>query len=130
MSVATWRAEFYPVPASQCPPEQMLDQSILKYQGCRKSAMHRHDVRLDGMELVGTNAGDTDRLNMGSPTCAICHFHLPLRCETCPVYVLRGGTRCDDPIAGEPYSPVSAWFDHGDPEPALMILEALKSAQG
>lgn len=73
MSFASWKEEFYPVPAGECSCDQALEHSILKWTGLLTENLEKHGmVRLDN--CVESLSGDGWLLIDGD-SCALCKHH-------------------------------------------------------
>ena len=123
MSLDTWKAEFYPIPASACPPGQAVEHSLRKWRGLRKENLERHGIERDG-RFIGIE------FRIGDETCALCRIYYDHKaayrdaCNDCPIHQLTGA-RCDS--SGSPYdsfgSPYDSFVTNGDPEPMIALLE-------
>lgn len=118
MTLATWKEQFYRVPADS--PEakaRPITHSLQKWKGLRQENRDAHG--LDGRELLLIN----------DASCALCELHLDFErgfanaCGNCPLHTVRGRS-CDSPRTASPYT---FWIKRGDPEPMIALLEqALK----
>lgn len=124
MSLESWKAEFYPVPAADCPKEEAIAHSLRKWRGLRPEALKRHDV------LISINRHVVDEearyiFFVSAATCALCaHYYdeakEELACDTCPLAKSLGAP-CDRD-RGDTTSPWWAWGDL-NPEPMIAALE-------
>lgn len=81
MSIKTWLAEYYPVPADRVAGDEAgLEHAIRKYKGARPAALEKHGCRANGQRLV-SDTGKA-RLMFGHKACAPCQRWLPL-CSWC-----------------------------------------------
>lgn len=117
MSIETWMAEFYPVPADQVPREEAIAASLGKWKGYRKEARDEHG---------------TDGLPPCSDSCPLCAHYLVEggKCGDCPLFKLRGMS-CDRPLFHAEIglrSPYAAYIVARDPEPMIALLEAALAA--
>lgn len=126
MSLQSWKEEFYPVDASDCPKEDAIEHSLLKWVGLRRENRGRHDVGLDGFNgVIEQSLKSGDRLGIDSVSCALCVVHLDRSCGDCPLFLVRG-QQCDhrtqDEEASGLSSPWTAWAVGRDPEPMIFWL--------
>lgn len=100
MSLESWKAEFYPVEASEVrDAAQAVDHAIRKWRGCLPSNLARHRV------YGGSSVNDKREyggLQMNSETCALCMLYYNEktrlkkdRCQACPVFAANNGHPCD-----------------------------------
>lgn len=94
MSIETWKAEFYPVPADQVPAGRpAIEHSLHKWEGTLPEALEKHDVvfRAAGGLGVYVNAHSYTGVDFGSDTCSLCHHyyhrHEEESCATCPLFL-------------------------------------------
>lgn len=119
MSLQTWKEEFYPVPADQCPKGEAVAHSLRKWRGLTDENCGKHDVE----KLYGR----VGELRIDSRSCALCehYYKRPNQdCSECPLALVRGGAPCDYTGDGEVMSPYLAFEDRGDPQPMIAALEA------
>lgn len=134
MSIESWKAEFYPIPAEDCPKEQAITHSLRKWEGLRKDALGRHAIGLtDSGFLIG---GDRTIFLVNASSCALCeHFYNEANedepCANCPLAIARGGFACDCEKPCEHNSPWAAWQYNKwhDPEPMIAALKAALASQ-
>lgn len=133
MSLATWKAEFYPVTAIEAGRgtwEQSLEHSIKKWEGLLPENLERHGAHLSYyMSVLDSEAGVP--LDIDSSSCALCqkameqHYedgYPELRlgfCQYCPLAVFLKD-KCDND--GMPYHTFLAC---NNPQP---MIDALKGA--
>ena len=127
MSLATWKAEFYPIPASRVSKKNALAHSLRKWQGLTKAALKRHGLIRDDYGIFGEDRG----FYVDSDTCALCHFWISdVGCIACPLAIVRSGVRCDSEMAGEKLAPWEAFAETGDARPMISWLKRAIKAQG
>jgi hypothetical protein len=113
MSLESWKAEYYPVPADQCPPEQAVEHSLRKWIGLRRENLERHGMRAMSEDI--TDAQTSEWFRIGASTCSLCETHTI--CRGCPL------------LAGQCVDGMNAWWDDHDPEPMIAALEAALKMQ-
>ena len=103
MSLKTWKAEFYPVPASKCKEKDALAHSLRRWLGFRRTATTRHHVRA--------------RHALDATCCALCQT---FDCDD------------DCPLGRGPCERCYAVFGTtGNPEPMIRALRrAIKKQEG
>ena len=121
MSMKTWIAEFYPIPVFEVPIADAAAHSLEKWEGLTKESLAKHKVTLEDIDKT---------IYLGGDSCALCYHHFDgegedERCETCPLYLVRGSVKCDDELPDEKYSPFEMGRDHGDPS---LMIEWLRKA--
>lgn len=126
MSLQSWRDEFYPTEAVDCPANEAIAHSLRKWIGLRVENRRRHEVRCD--EATSHLVDGAARFPVNSTTCALCASHYDdsaddAPCAGCPLAVSRDGYSCDTKANDERQSPWAAWFDHENPEPMIAALE-------
>jgi hypothetical protein len=130
MSLATWKAEFYPIPARRVSKKNALAHSLRKWQGLTKAALRRHGITRNGYQI----SGEGGRLDIDSGTCALCGHFLKYEpgdyeCANCPLAIVRGGMRCDHEMAFEESAPWCAFSEDGDARPMISWLKKAIKAQ-
>jgi len=130
MSLATWKAEFYLVPASKVKKAEALAHSLRKWQGLTKTALKRHGLIRESCGIFGEDRS----FYANSDTCALCHFWISEAgfsggCMACPLAIVRGGVRCDREMAGEELAPWNAFEENGDARPMISWLKKAIKAQ-
>lgn len=80
MSLKTWKAEFYPVPASRVSKAKAVEDSLHKWKGLLPGALKRHGVWLKDA-WVRDQSGDG--FIISSDTCALCQQNSS--CLECPI---------------------------------------------
>ena len=103
MSIATWIGEFYPVNAQDCPKEDALEHSILKWKGALPEALEKHGLDLREGVLLAPDG----KFYFDVYSCALCyHYMRPLEnelpCKGCPANschnIYRKFKNSNDPI--------------------------------
>jgi len=113
MSLATWKKESYPTPASKCAEKDALHHVLRKYLGTRKAVLKRHRV-------VAINSTLTDgvyQFHFNEKTCALCKFYRVRHCRSACPLVTHAGLVC-----GRAGSVYNHWVRTGDPEPMIRAL--------
>jgi hypothetical protein len=117
MSLASWKAEFYKVDASEVPIGQALDHSLLKWTGVLKKNLKKHNCYMDPcISRAITDGLITNIFVLDGGTCALCTWHSPF-CKTCHLW-LKGKT-CNDSNRG-----YRVFCDTGDPRLLVRELRA------
>jgi hypothetical protein len=136
MSLASWKEEFYPEPASNFEKyenttrtdEEALAHSIKKWEGMRPENLVKHGVELQ-QAAIRVIADDEERhilFLIDSGSCSLCQRHMTYGdCNCCPLYQLRG-IRCDRRMGDESLSPYNMMVDYNDVEPMLAQLYAAR----
>lgn len=122
MSLKTWEAEFYKVGAQSVIKADALDHSILKWTGLLKKNLNKHEVRINGADVVGAN--DAYGLTIGEASCALCAHYWDWECPDCPLRAVLGA-RCDNNSS----SPYTWWCHTYDARPMLRALRKAKKMQ-
>lgn len=128
MSLETWKAEFYPIPADKVKKKDTLEHSLRKWEGLRKENLEKHEMKLSGARLTGQDG--LGYLLIASESCALCvvagkealgEMRPPCACASycgkCPLYKLDK-TSCDFG-EGNPYKVFSI---EGNPEPMISLI--------
>lgn len=126
MSIESWKAEFYPVEASEVPKEQAVAHSLKKWEGLRIHNLQRHGMFKDGYTFL-RNLNERGKFYVNADTCALCKYHLDNSCPNCPLSQVRGDCPCDTDRGGESCSPYDMWTQHNNPEPMIDWLEKAKA---
>lgn len=130
MSIKTWRAEFYPVPAREVVgAEAAIAHSLLKWEGLRHENLAKHGLsRGSGYSL--SDGDDQYAFSVSSVSCALCALFLNDEpdeaggeCVTCPLYAVRG-TPCCETSKDEEINPFDAFIEKGDPEPMIALIRS------
>jgi hypothetical protein len=98
MSVESWKEEFYSEPANEVPASRAARHSLKKWQGALPANLEKHDVAYTNSYVHDRAGGE---VIFGAASCALCQAFE--RCQDCTLAKVRGGTSCDDPLAGEDY---------------------------
>lgn len=126
MSVNSWKAEFYPVPASDCLPEEAIRHSLQKWLGLRPDALKRHGMSVTPGGNIAAD-GEVRRFPISANTCALCErFYDGAKgdsCTRCPLAIARGGPACDRARDDETEAPWESWSFGHNPEPMIAALE-------
>lgn len=114
MTTKEWLKKYYPVPANNCPEEDAVAHSLLKWQGV--------------VEWVKEHDSEKLPIDTDGDTCALCVHYCdrhqdPHFCEMCPLK-LHLGARCDNHNG-----PWDIWNRTGNPEPMLDALVAVKAKE-
>jgi hypothetical protein len=127
MSLESWKAEFYPVPASECPAEDAIEHSLRKWRGLRPEALARHGVGTKGTRLFAAVDGF---FYISATNCALCEQFFQdaeeedeKACADCPLAISRGGVSCSKAREGESFAPWEAFGAGNNPEPMIAALE-------
>lgn len=114
MSIETWKAEFYPVPASEVAAEDALQHSLRKWIGLREENLSKHGVT-------------KKEAHVGGIACALCKNYMvdsdPYSCGLCPIVKLHG-LSCDN--LGSPWW---EWVEGYGPEPMIAVLQECIAVQ-
>lgn len=97
MSLETWKAEFYPVPASEVPVEQAAAHSLKKWEGLRPESLDKHKLFVRQGYVVDEHEGWKKVLRIDADSCALCVHHKHettvrmdgrpvMSCAGCPLY--------------------------------------------
>lgn len=120
MSIATWKAEFYPTPANTLMTTvEAIRHSLKKWEGAELKALEKHNVSKKSLKCQISD--DMEVFCFNAETCALCHLFLsPFSlCEKCPLKQLT--YRCNN------MHQYGAWRTDNDPIPMIEALrEALK----
>ena len=142
MSIATWKAEFYPVSAqvaehkatkSLLPRDKaiaLLEHSILKWRGLLPSNLAKHRLNAYGCMLIIDDRTGKE-FPISTETCALCvayrndnilfndYSGITPNCRECPL-AKHSGFSCD--ADHNPH--FNAWRANNDPRPMLKALRA------
>jgi hypothetical protein len=136
MSINTWLAQHYPVPAIVVPKNEALAHSINKWHGLLDEQLKAHDLKINKVGRLQDNKGYMG-LSIGGSNCALCvNYSLkdedpdestgPV-CTGCPIYESRGQVSCDTRTSYEhktgEYSPWHCFAMTEDPKPMVAALE-------
>jgi hypothetical protein len=115
MSLATWKKEFYPVPASKVSKKNALAHSLKKWEGLLKNNLKKHGVE----SYRGCISEGYSFLDIDSSSCALCIHHdsdFPY-CSGCPLHKSLG--RACSTFSGAEYE---SFTSHGDAKPMFFAL--------
>lgn len=116
MSIETWKAEFYPIDASQTHRDEAIDHSLQKWLGLEPENLAKHNVKLRWHKVMDESITLDDScvpgVQIDGSTCALCHHYMDhdwdedegeyeSPCHDCPLYQARGGVACDDETSDE-----------------------------
>lgn len=120
MSIASWKAEFYPTLAWEQTEATAVDHSIQKWEGLTADNLAKHGVECGQFGDLRDAAGDEFYVDAAS--CSLCAVYWTEDdgCEECPIL-------CRDGRYGSPFY---AFIDHGNPVPMLNLLKKVKAAAG
>ena len=149
MSLETWKAEFYPIPADATNEADAIDHSLQKWLGLLPENLAKHQVMLFDSDVVEQGADldspHTESVTIDGGSCSLCHHFCETDtynshddespCVECPLYKVRGAA-CDDETDDEWADKVPApWhaFTRAKaghtPQPMIMWLNKAKEAQ-
>lgn len=117
MSLESWKAKFYPVPAEQTTVEKAAEHSLLKWRGLTKDQLHRHKPvkqQDSGRGIREANGPGAFVVNAQS-------------CGDCPL-AKHLGHPCDENADGGPGGPYQKWLETGDPRPMIRALSVVAQA--
>ena len=120
MSLATWKEEFYPIPAEDACRSVMeaLDHSILKWSGVTKENLIKHGCELYGCEVQ--EISDIFDFRFNSSTCALCKL-VEEECCDCIITKACGCPCCSYRNYTEPTA-YGVFIHKGDGEPMRKLL--------
>jgi predicted RNase H-like HicB family nuclease len=128
MSLETWKAEFYPTPAAECPAHKAVAHALRKWTGLRTENLARHGLYREkdysSIRFYGSRDESAARMVISSDNCALCVHYIDDSCTGCP---LRDALddKCYAHATGQTLSPWAEWIDNHDPEPMIAALTAL-----
>lgn len=138
MTLKTWKKEFYPITAKQAARGSVikaLQHSIQKWEGLKKSNLRKYGVETN-LSFHRILDDDDCHMNIDAESCALCHkFYMKNdgSCEGCPLYNVRGETRCDQ-RGSNSNNPFRHWLETGNPSVMLewlhKALESLEKTDG
>jgi hypothetical protein len=134
MSLASWKKEFYRIPASKVSKRNALQHSLKKWIGLKPCNRKKHKVSLvygslvDDSDVVAFEEGcrngyiEIDSFDIDNTTCALCkHFfsskYLDNHCKDC-LLVKANFMSCEDD-----YSPFDLFVNKGLVSPMITALE-------
>jgi len=123
MSLETWKAEFYPIPAHEVPVEDAVQHSLRKWRGLTKENLEKHGLVRRKNVIIESGVW---RFGVESDSCSLCkHYLSPFsNCHHCPLANVLGG-RCDEDQGDldEVDSPYHEFTRNGNPLPMIEALE-------
>lgn len=104
MSLASWKKEYYPTPASSIKTDSgAVAHSIRKWKGLSKQAMKKHGIEWGAAYATVHEPDNVSRyFEISEKSCALCVLH-PV-CVGCPLAAVRRGYACDS-LRPEEYLP-------------------------
>jgi hypothetical protein len=132
MSIESWKAEFYPVPADEVPVDQAITHSLRKWEGLRKENLDRHELTRIRRRITSRSGSE---FRVDGSSCALCHRYLvdgdgdayDVSCDDCPLSIERDGVACDNLFNNEEVSPWNEFDEKGNPEPMIFWLNAAQA---
>ncbi len=128
MSLATWKKEFYPVPADKVNKNKAVDHSLRKWKGLTRTNLRKHGVKQnteDGRSIFAKDGV----FGITTESCALCkhYFESDGKCPKCPLSIVRGGISCDAAsLRGINTSDPYGKFRKGNPQPMISWLKISK----
>lgn len=124
MSLATWKKEFYPTPASKVTKKKALEHSIKKWEGLLEENKARHKVVVKNGDVFGQSGRQAIKID--SSTCALCHHYLEdsdieNQCRKCPGAIANGRACCRGVR-----SPYAMFYETYNAKPMLFWLMKAK----
>lgn len=132
MSLESWKAECYPIPADQTEESEAGAHSLRKWEGALPAMLEKHGVMYSGTYILAKGEEDLDNFAFTSEDCSLCHHYFDAdlnlsdyvgddlssyakyhqdQCRNCPLAIVRGGIPCDNRREDEDESPY-----HSSPE--------------
>ena len=150
MSIKSWKAEFYPYPASKFLSLhrniditiRALKHSLQKWRGLTKENLEKHGLYAEGHNIYKSD-NYKSVFSVDAYSCALCalfysdspskkgevYFAVesgslhPYRCSACPLVAVRG-VPCDYLKKGEgDFTPYTQFAVDGDTKPMVKLLE-------
>jgi len=124
MSLETWKAEFYPVPACDVKKKEALAHSLRKWDGLTKPILRKHGLVKEYDRISDGVFG----MDIDARSCALCEWFLgPIwsdqkPCLKCPLYKARGGKSCDHDTGGA-MAPYSQFTHNDNPHPMIRLIK-------
>jgi hypothetical protein len=120
MSIESWKAEFYPVPAEDCPQndKDMLAHAKLKWSGLVPETLEKHRLSVFAYWLKDS---EDERFHVGDTTCSLCFRYMEYdECAGCPLCAVNGlpCDRCFNNV-----SPWGKWCDEHNPNPMIDLID-------
>jgi len=125
MTMQTWLAEYYPVPAdTPMTGQEAIDHSRRKWEGLRSENLERHDLKRAYRRIFHEPSGED--FTVDANTCALCFKFEEIEgkntCQDCPLFAVRG-TRCDEYSPGDGTESLYSEFTvNGNPLPMIEAL--------
>lgn len=126
MSLETWKAEYYPIPADETEKENAIAHSLKKWEGLRISNLAMHSLFIN--DSGGIEDEDGIHLDIDAGSCALCLHAYGEGCNTCPLFLARGKVSCDNVRSEEDDSPWHTWCEDRDPRPMIHWLRKAHEA--
>lgn len=120
MSIESWKAKYYPIPAAEVPNDDItiVQHAIRKWEGLRPDVLRWHGIEKSKKTIIADNA----YLSINAGSCALCLKYLnrkkAMDCTDCPLKT-QLGYPCDEHGMGSPYL---AWVEYDNPEPMIQAL--------
>lgn len=138
MSLATWKEEFYPVPADEAKGDALaaVDHSLKKWEGLRPDNLKKHQCRAAGTAIsdgaVETVTEEDEYMALDCTSCALCKYndaHGGNYCDNCPI-TMATGQPCDDGYGDredeDGLAPWDEWTSNTNPEAMIAVLETTR----
>ena len=128
MSLESWKAEFYPIEASDVRfTKEAIRHSLKKWQGLTKENLEKHGVVKKGDDRLYDGI-EKWPFHIDCFSCALCQLFNDENneCHECPLNRFLGYS-CDE--REEIYGPYSHWMDSGDPQIMIDALQKLEDEQ-
>lgn len=119
MSLATWKKEFYPTPASRCSKKNAIAHSLRKWQGLTKRNLKKHGLyKISDSRFIRERFFASESMEICGESCSLCAaFYDPyghsIACEPCPIYQ-QTGSKC--------FSQYGDWVEYNEVRPMLTLL--------
>lgn len=121
MSLETWKAEFYPVPADmEMTEREAIVHSLRKWTGLLKKNLKDHDLKVDEMgDIYYESDLGRDWFTIDGDNCALCQtfYKKDSHCYNCPLYKTLG-RKCHEGLL----SPYYIWITKQDVRPMIRAL--------
>jgi hypothetical protein len=122
MSLETWKAEFYPIPADEVSVDDAVQHSLRKWRGLTKENLEKHALSQKDF-FIKENDGDYPLLSIDDSTCALCYHFINDKCVACPLFKVLS-KRCDDEEnCSFKESSYGAFVEESNPLPMIEALE-------
>lgn len=120
MSLETWKAEFYPIPAEYVSTDDALHHNLALWIGIRQENLDKHDV-IYHSHAVYDRAHINSPFPMDSATSALCKQHSDT-CTTCPIYDVKFKASGCKQLSGCSAA-YSIFLKEDTPEPMIDLLQ-------